>query len=76
MSPEELTAHLSNLGEAADVVEAIDDPARQCRRGWNLSGWTYELIPWGVRFVYRGEAAVIASVRPAGPQVLVTQSAN
>src|SRR4051794_37672250 len=47
MAPEELAAHLSSLEAAADVVEAIDDPETRRHRGWNLSGWSYEMIPWG-----------------------------
>jgi len=41
---------LTRLGTAADVVEAVDDPELQRQRGWDLSGWRYDLIPWGVRF--------------------------
>jgi len=37
---------------AAEVVEAIDEPALQKRRGWDLSRWRYHLVPWGVRFSY------------------------
>jgi hypothetical protein len=52
MSPEELTCRLNNLYTAAEVVDAIDDPELQRRRGWDLSRWRYDLIPWGVRFIY------------------------
>jgi hypothetical protein len=54
MTPEELTCRLNNLYNAAEVVEAIDDPDLQRRRGWDLSRWRYDLIPWGVRFTYQG----------------------
>src|SRR5262245_27135661 len=53
MTAEELMAHVQNLESAAEVLEAIDDPALQRRRGWDLGGWRYELVPWGVRFVRR-----------------------
>jgi len=41
---------LTSLESAAEVVKAIDDRDIQMRRDWDLSGWQYELIPWGVRF--------------------------
>jgi len=50
MSPHELKALLNSMKAAADVVESIDDPSLQPRRGWNLTGWSYVLVPWGVRF--------------------------
>ena len=50
MNPDELKALLNSMKEAADVVEAIDDPSLQSRRGWDLTGWSYVLVPWGVRF--------------------------
>jgi hypothetical protein len=53
MSPKELTNLLIALGRAADVVEAIDDPEQQRQRGWDLSQWRYQLVPWGVRFSCR-----------------------
>jgi hypothetical protein len=67
MTPEELTCRLNNLYSAADIVEAIDNPALQQLRGWNLSQWRYDLIPWGVRFTYldplsRCKAEVTAQV--------------
>ena len=37
----------------ADVVEAIDAPVLQNLRGWDLRGWNYVLVPWGVRFTHR-----------------------
>ena len=52
MTPTELTCRLNNLYTAADIVEAIDDPELQRRRGWDLSQWRYDLVPWGVRFSY------------------------
>lgn len=53
MRPDELKTLLTALGKAADVVEAIDDPAVQSLRGWDLRGWNYVLVPWGVRFMHR-----------------------
>lgn len=50
MSPEKLACLLHCLETAADVVEAIDDPELQRCRGWDLSDWRYDLVPWGVRF--------------------------
>jgi len=81
MAPEELATYLSSLEAAADVVEAIDDPEARRSRGWNLSGWSYELIPWGVRFVHHGqgprtEVAVLAGVRSVGPRVHVAQCSS
>lgn len=63
MRPEELTTLLTSLGAAADVVEAIDCPAIQKHRGWNLTHWTYNLVPWGVRFVHDdGEHPEVSTV--------------
>jgi len=53
MSPEQLARLLTSLEKAAEVVEAIDNRDIQARRAWDLSGWSYELIPWGVRFICR-----------------------
>ena len=80
MSTAELASLLLGLGTAADVVEAIDDPRLRQQRGWDLSGWRYDLVPWGVRFSSRDErdgdeAEVLALLdvysgargRPSGP---------
>jgi hypothetical protein len=64
MSPEELTCRLNNLYSAAEVVEAIDNPEIQRLRGWDLSCWRYDLVPWGVRFTYRDPLS------PLGTEVL------
>jgi CheY-like chemotaxis protein len=48
LTPAGLVTLLRDLRSAAEVVEAIDGHTRG--RGWDLSGWRYELIPWGVRF--------------------------
>jgi hypothetical protein len=74
MSPEKLVELLTSLNRAADLVEAIDDRALQDRRGWDLSRWEYELIPWGVRFEYqepdtrgRTEVQAVMAFGQAGP---------
>lgn len=53
MSPDELKNLLTSLAAAADVVEAIDDPGLQNQRGWDVAGWSYSPVPWGVRFTRR-----------------------
>jgi len=75
MTAEELMSRVASLEDAAEVVEAIDDPAAQRRRGWDLAGWRYELVPWGVRFVRHErhggggteEVFVLASLKQQGP---------
>lgn len=52
MSYDELKDLLTSLEAAADVVEAIDDPDLQAQRGWDLAGWSYTPVPWGVRFTH------------------------
>jgi len=52
MSPDELKTLLTSMAMTAEVAEAIDDPTLQSRRGWDLAGWNYVLIPWGVRFAH------------------------
>jgi hypothetical protein len=36
----------------AKVVEAIEVPALQSLRGWDLRAWNNVLVPWGVRFTH------------------------
>jgi len=50
MSREQLNHWMVSLDQAADVVEAIESPELQRLRGWDLSGWRYELVPFGVQF--------------------------
>lgn len=50
MRPDELVGLLRSVASVADVLEAIDQPWLQGLRGWDLQGWTYEVVPWGVRF--------------------------
>ena len=53
MTPDRLVGLLNDLRSAADVVDAIDDPELQRQRGWDLSHWNYNPVPWGVRFTYQ-----------------------
>jgi len=63
MSPDKLTTLLTDLGAAAEVIEAIEDSSLQRRRGWDLAGWQYDLVPWGVRFRFQGrEPAEVVAV--------------
>ncbi len=71
MSPENFIRLLTrSMDKAADLVEAIDNPALQGPRGWDLSNWAYELVPWGVRFSCRDpqqskvEVVVVLTVDP------------
>jgi CheY-like chemotaxis protein len=71
MEPEGLVRLLTSLGVAAEVVEAIDHPSRQFQRGWDLTLWIYEAVPWGVQFLQCNErggrkAAVVALALPEG----------
>jgi hypothetical protein len=52
LTPDELKTLLTSMEVTAEVVEAIDDPALQSLRGWDLTGWNYVLVPWGVRFTH------------------------
>jgi hypothetical protein len=52
LTPDELKTLLTSMEVTAEVVEAIDDPALQSLRGWDLRGWNYVLVPWGVRFTH------------------------
>lgn len=75
MHPEELIEVLKSLSVAADLVECIDDPSLQSERGWDLANWSYQLVPWGVRFLHhnpRGSvsSAVVAVTRPGRQGIL------
>ena len=52
LTPDELKTLLTSMDVTAEVVEAIDDPPLQSLRGWDLTGWNYVLVPWGVRFTH------------------------
>jgi hypothetical protein len=67
MSPQELAQLVRDLNTAADVVDALENRELQIRRGWNLDGWRYRLIPWGVCFQHTAEldgacAEVVAQI--------------
>ena len=59
LTPDELKTLLTSMEVTAEVVEAIDDPALQSLRGWDLRGWNYVLVPWGVRFTHSAFAEEI-----------------
>ena len=59
LTPDEIKTLLTSLAAAAEVVEAIDAPALQSLRGWDLRGWNYVLVPWGVRFTHSAFAEEI-----------------
>lgn len=69
MSPDALVRLLTSLSVAAEVVEALEEPALRFAQGWDLSGWSWEAVPWGVRFLRRNHsrtvtAAVVALAIP------------
>ncbi len=71
MRPEDLVRRLTSMAVVAELVEAFDNPVLRDRHGWCLSGWTFDLVPWGVRFLYHGRrntttAAVLALALPEG----------
>lgn len=69
MVPEDLAKLITSLSVAADIVDAIDDPSQRKKRGWNVTGWSYEFVPWGICFLHRSTdgpvtGAVVASALP------------
>jgi len=38
---------------AADLVDAIETVDLGRKNGWDLEGWSYHLVPWGVCFTHR-----------------------
>ncbi len=74
MHPRALAKIVGNLDAAADVLEAFENRNLQKERGWNFDGWRYEVIPWGVRFIYRDvakqETQVLATL--ASPTRIIT----
>jgi len=77
MPPTQLVRLLTTLSAAADIVDAIGDPSRGESRGWDLAGWRYELVPWGVCFSRRDEpdgVSVLAASVPAGWLVAVVEA--
>src|SRR5262249_5137376 len=74
MAADDLVTRLTDLATAAEMVEAIDDPKLQTSRQWNLTGWGYDLAPWGVRFWRRGseggaDAVILAVLGEEPPAV-------
>ncbi len=70
MQIEDMARLLTSLDVAADVVDAIDDPDIQVCRGWDLADWSYDCIPWGIRFLRHDRrtgttAAVVVVALPA-----------
>ncbi len=68
MAPDRLVELLSEVSER-EVMAAIDDPAVQAARGWDLRGWLYRAAPSSVCFLYaddtgRPTEAVIAVHAP------------
>jgi hypothetical protein len=76
MTPEQLAGLLTEMATAADVVESLEDRDLQRRRGWDLDGWRYQLVPWGVRFTRDapardGAADVLVLTGLGGTRVIV-----
>jgi hypothetical protein len=65
MSPDRLTELLTEVSER-EVMAAIDDPAVQAARGWDLRGWCYRAAPSSVCFLYADETG-----RPAEAVIAV-----
>lgn len=70
MRADDMARLLTSLEVAAEVIEAIDNPEIQVRRGWDLGCWTYDCIPWGIRLLRHDEhmrvtAALVAVSLPA-----------
>ena len=54
MPPDRLMELLSEVSER-ELMAAIDDPAVQAARGWDLRGWCYRAAPSSVCFLYSDE---------------------
>lgn len=68
MPPDRLVELLNEVSER-ELMAAIDDPAVQAARGWDLRGWCYRAAPSSVCFLYaddtgRPAEAVIAVHAP------------
>jgi hypothetical protein len=68
MPPDRLAELLTEVSDQ-DVMAAIDDPALQAARGWDLHGWHYRASPSSVCFLHADAAgrpteAVIAVRAP------------
>jgi len=63
MTPQALAQMASDLERAADLVDAIGNIDLQRRRGWDLDGWCFDLVPWGVRFIrYDADSRRLAEI--------------
>jgi hypothetical protein len=64
MQPAELTTLITSpLAAAVDIVEMIDNRSLWRERNWDLRGWTYDFVPWGIRFLRQdSEGHVLAAV--------------
>src|SRR5438105_14576263 len=54
MSPDRLAELLTEVSDR-ELMAAIDDPAVQAVRGWDLRGWCYRSAPSSVCFLYADE---------------------
>lgn len=54
MLPDELESLLASTS-LEEVIAAIEDPARQVQRGWDLRSWTYQAAPASVCFLHCNE---------------------
>ncbi len=68
MAPDRLAELLTEVSER-ELMAAIDEPAVQAARGWDLRGWSYRAAPTSVCFLYSDETgrpteAVIAVHAP------------
>jgi hypothetical protein len=54
MRPEQLAQLLNEVSDG-DLMAAIDNPALQEVRGWDLRGWCYRAAPSSVCFLYSDE---------------------
>jgi hypothetical protein len=55
MHPDELESLLARV-TVEEVTRAIDDPAVQARRGWDLHNWAYRTAPGSVCFLHADDS--------------------
>jgi hypothetical protein len=77
MQPDRLAELLTEVSDQ-EVMAAIDDPALQADRGWDLHGWHYRASPSSVCFLYADAAgrpteAVIAVHAPPDRRERISQ---
>lgn len=78
MSPDCLAELLTEVSDR-ELMAAIDDPAVQASRGWDLRGWCYRAAPSSVCFLYADETgrpaeAVIAVHAPPERRAGIAQA--